>query len=308
MARGWSTADIPDLSGKVAVVTGGNAGLGLATVRALAERGAQVLMSSRNVERGQRARGTLGSPQVQERVEVLPLDLADLTSVRAFAEQVSARHTRLDLLVNNAGIMMVDPGLSADGFELQISTNHLGHFALTGQLMDLVISTPGARVVTVSSLAHRWGSLDPSSLEQVGADYSKVRAYGRSKLANLLFAYDLQRRFAERGIPASSLAAHPGSAGTGLADHLLTGPISGKLHGPLLALITQSPAAGALPQLRAATDPAAIGGQYYGPRRMGQQRGAPVVVTSTKDSYDVGTARALWARSEELTGVRYLSD
>ncbi len=228
--------------------------------------------------------------------------------MRAFAEQVSVRHTQLDLLVNNAGIMMVDPGLSADGFELQVAANHLGHFALTGQLMDLVISTPGARVVTVSSLAHRWGSVDPATVEQVGADYSKVRAYGRSKLANLLFAYDLQRRFAERGIPAGSLAAHPGSAGTGLADHLLTGPISGKLHGPSMALITQSPAAGALPQLRAATDPAAIGGQYYGPDRLGQQRGAPVVVTSTKASYDVRTAQALWARSAELTGVRYLSD
>ncbi|MBA2696010.1 MAG: oxidoreductase [Ornithinimicrobium sp.] len=305
MPSRWSTADIPDLRGSVAVVTGGNAGLGLATVRALAERGAQVVLASRKVERGKQSLATLR--QGQGGVEVLQLDLADLGSVRDFAEQVGTRHTRLDLLINNAGIMMVEPGLTADGFEHQIGTNHLGHFALTGLLIDLISSTPGARVVTVSSLAHRWASLDPPRVEQVGPGYGKVQAYGRSKLANLLFAYDLQRRVTERGVPVSSLAAHPGSAGTGLADHLLNGPISGKLRGPLLALITQSPEAGALPTLRAATDPGALGGQFYGPDRMREQRGAPVVVTSSPASYDVRTGRALWARSEELTGVEYLS-
>lgn len=305
MATRWSTTDMPDLTGKVAVVTGGNAGLGLVTVRELAARGAQVVLTSRNPQRGRDALAGLGA--LRGAVEVMQLDLADLSSVRAFAQEVGARHTAIDLLVNNAGIMMVPPGTTTDGFERQFGTNHLGHFALTGLLLDRLLAAPGARVVTLSSLAHRGGRFDPNAPDAPGADYQKVQAYGTSKLANLLFTYELQRRLAARGLPVQALAAHPGLSGTGLADHLIGGRAE-RLLRPLYGLLTQSADQGALPTLRAAVDPSALGGQFYGPDRMGQQRGAPVVVTSTPASYDVGTAGLLWLQSENLTGVRYLSD
>ncbi len=304
MGRRWSTADLPDLTGRVAVVTGGNAGLGLATVRALAGHGAQVVLASRSMQRGQQARSGLGG--LPGAVEVLALDLADLASVRTFAEQVGTRHTRLDLLVNNAGIMMVPPGTTADGFESQFGVNHLGHFALTGHLLDLLVAAPGARVVTVTSIAHRAGAFDPHAPDAPGAGYSRVRAYGNAKLANLLFAYELQRRCSARGVPVASLAAHPGLAGTGIADHMMSGPVGRRLR-PLLKAPVQPPEKGARSLLRAATDPAAVGGQLYGPRGLGQRRGAPVVLTSSPASYDVAAAGLLWAQSEELTGVRYLS-
>ncbi|MGB3829173.1 MAG: oxidoreductase [Ornithinimicrobium sp.] len=306
MTDSWTVNAIPDLSGRVAVVTGGNAGLGLSTVHQLMAHGAHVVVTSRNVERGQQAVDGLGSQPGS--AEVLRLDLADLSSVRAFAHEVGERHTRLDLLINNAGIMMVPAGTTRDGFELQVGTNHLGHFALTGQLMPLIRATAGARVVTVSSLAHTSGRIDESNVDtvhQVSSSYSKTKAYGDSKLANLLFAYELQRRFAVHDIDAMSVAAHPGVSSTGLGEHLIPQRLR-PLARPVFELITQRPDAGALPTLRAATDPNAWGGQFFGPASLGQSRGAPVVVASNDASYDAATAAGLWEASRRLTGVSYL--
>ncbi len=305
-ATTWSTSDIGDLNGKVAVVTGGNAGLGLSTVHQLMKHGAHVVVASRNVERGQGAVDSLGAQPGT--AEVLRLDLADLSSVEEFAGNVIARHTRLDLLINNAGIMMVPPGETTDGFELQIGTNHFGHFALTGRLMDLIRSTEGARVVSVSSLAHTSGQIDVDnvdSIHEVAAKYSKTKAYGNSKLANLLFAYELQRRLAAHNVEAISVAAHPGVSSTGLGEHLIADRLKPFVR-PVLQLITQRPDAGALPTLRAATDFNAWGGQFFGPASLGQSRGAPVVVASTDASYDAETAGQLWEASQRLTGVSYL--
>ncbi len=302
----WTTDDIPDLSGTVAVVTGGNAGLGLSTVHQLMAHGAHVVASSRNVERGQQAVEGLG-PQ-RGSAEVLQLDLADLSSVRAFAHQVGERHTRLDLLINNAGIMMVPAATTSEGFELQIGTNHFGHFALTGQLMPLIRATAGARVVSVSSLAHTSGRIDEGNVDTVhelSSTYSKTKAYGNSKLANLLFAYELQRRFSGHRLDAMSVAAHPGVSSTGLAEHLIP-PRLRRVIRPVFELVTQPPDAGALPTLRAATDPNAWGGQFFGPDSLGQSRGAPVVVASNDASYDAATAAAFWDVSQRLTGVSYL--
>lgn len=305
-AMPWRTEAIGDLSGKVAVVTGGNAGLGLSTVHQLMAHGAHVVVSSRDVERGQGAVDGLGP--LQGTAEVLRLDLADLSSVEEFAATVTARHAGLDLLVNNAGIMMVPPGETTDGFELQIGTNHFGHFALTGRLMGLIRSTPGARVVSVSSLAHTSGQIDVGNVDhihEVAAKYSKTKAYGNSKLANLLFAYELQRRFATHNIDAISVAAHPGVSSTGLGEHLIPDRLQPFVR-PVFELVTQPPDAGALPTLRAATDPNAWGGQFFGPSSLGESRGAPVVVASTDASYDAATAAALWEASQRLTGVTYL--
>lgn len=305
MKQSWTTFNIGNLSGKTAIVTGGNAGLGLATVHQLLMHGADVVVASRSVERGEKAVAGLG-PQ-RGTAEVLQLDLADLASVEAFANAVKARHDKIDLLINNAGIMMTDPAVTKDGFELQFGTNHLGHFALTGHLMEQITNTPGSRIVNVSSLAHRWGDMD--QLPDAGLDepYKKVKAYGRSKLANLLFTFELQRRFAVMGADTMAIAAHPGSAGTGLANHLLDGRYTSKLQAPFKALLTQPAEAGALPTLRAATDPGAFGGQYYGPDGMGEQRGAPVIVAAKPEAYDLTLASDLWSQSERLTGVSYLN-
>lgn len=306
MSKAWSVSDIPDLAGKVAVVTGGNAGLGLSTVHQLMARGAHVVVSSRNVERGEGAVDSLGAQRGS--AEVLRLDLADLSSVAQFAAQVNARHTRLDLLINNAGIMMTPKGETDDGFELQMGTNHFGHFALTGHLMDLIRKTPSARVVSVSSLAHTGGKItvnNAASVHEVATKYSTTKAYGNSKLANLLFAYELQRRFATHDIDAMSVAAHPGVSSTGLGRHLIPEKLR-PLARPVIQLITQAPDDGALPTLRAATDPNVWGGQFLGPANLGQSRGAPVVVASNDASYDAATAAKFWEVSQGLTGVSYL--
>lgn len=304
MKQSWSAFNIPNLSGKLAVVTGGNAGLGIHTVHQLLMHGADVIVASRSVERGEAAVAELG-PQ-RGHAEVLPLDLADLSSVRAFADEVKAKHDKIDLLINNAGVMMTDAAVTKDGFELQFGTNHLGHFALTGLLIDQVLAAPNSRIVNLSSLAHNWG--DMGQLPNAGLDepYKKVRAYGRSKLANLLFTFELQRRFAAMGTDTIALAAHPGSAGTGLANHLLDGRFTRVLQAPMKAVLTQPAEAGALPTLRAATDTAVFGGQYFGPDGLGEQRGAPVVVAAKSEAYDAGLARDLWAQSSRLTEVNFL--
>ena len=293
----WTTHHIPDQSGRTAVITGANTGLGFETAKALAEHGAHVVLAVRDTDKGKRAAAQLtGDVSVQE------LDLGSLESVRAAAAELRGSHERIDLLINNAGVMTPPKSTTADGFELQFGTNHLGHFALTGLLLDRLLDVPGSRVVTVSSNGHKMGGAIHFDDLQWERSYSRIGAYAQSKLANLLFTYELQRRLAPRGTTIA-VAAHPGTSSTELVRHLpsLARPVT-----ELVTKVAAQPAAdGALPTLRAATDPGVLGGQYYGPANLAQWRGAPVVVASSDQSYDIALQQRLWAVSEELTGVTF---
>jgi NAD(P)-dependent dehydrogenase (short-subunit alcohol dehydrogenase family) len=291
IARPWSTSDIPDQSGRTFVVTGANSGLGLATARALAAKGAHVVCACRDTTKGETAlAGTPGS------WEVRPLDLADLSSVAAFAADLSGR---VDVLVNNAGVMAIPPRRTVDGFEMQLGTNHLGHFALTGRLLPRITD----RVVTLTSLFHRLGRIRLDDLNWERRRYQRWLAYAQSKLANLMFGYELQRRLTEAGSPVRSLAAHPGYAATNLQSH--TENIQGRLMELVSPLVGQSPDQGALPQLCAATCPQLVGGVFLGPSGPGEMRGAPRPVGSSRASHSAPVQRGLWSASAELTGVRY---
>lgn len=306
----WSTKDIPRLDGRRAVVTGANSGLGLQTALELARVGADVTLACRDPARGAAATDSIRAQVPDAKLQVQALDLADLSSVRAFAAAINDAGQPLDLLINNAGVMAPPRRETADGFELQLGTNHLGHFALTGLLLDRLTSAPNPRVVTVSSAAHRIGKIDFDDLQRERS-YGPWRAYGQSKLANLLFARELQARAAAAGLLLLSLASHPGYSATALQT---TGPgMGGGVMGRLNALggqignvlIGTSDAYGALPSLYAATDPEVPGGSFVGPTRLNQTRGPVGVVASTKAGRDMDVARRLFDVSEELTGVRF---
>ena len=300
----WTSEEIPDLAGRVAVVTGANSGIGLETARELARRGAHTVLACRSAERGERAIGDLRSEMPDASVELMKLDLGSLSSIRVFALEFAEGHDRLDMLINNAGVMAVPYSLTEDGFESQMGINHLGHFALTGRLLEPLLATPGARVVTVSSVGHRGATLDFENLLFENGGYTPFRPYWRSKLANLLFTYELQRRLRSAGAHMSALAAHPGFSSTNIGGHL--GPHwYSRIQEPLMSGFIQSAAMGALPTLRAAVDPRAEGGQYYGPSGLGGLRGHPVVVSSNAASHNCEHSRRLWRISEELTGVHY---
>lgn len=298
----WTEAQIPALDGRTAIVTGANTGLGLETARALAEKGATVVLAVRNLDKGRAAVERIAARRPEARVSLQALDLTSLDSVRRAASEIGAAHPRVDILVNNAGVMYTPKSRTADGFELQFGTNHLAHFALTGLLLPQLLAAPGSRVVSVSSIGHRIRSaidLDDLAFEK---GYSRVAAYGRSKLANLLFTYELQRRLAAAGVGTSALAAHPGLSATELLRN--SPAILRVLEIPLRPL-AQSAAMGALPTLRAATDPAAVGGEYYGPGGFAEAWGHPVRVVSSARSHDADLQRRLWKASEELTGVSF---
>ena len=297
----WTETQVPDQRGRTAVITGANTGLGFETARVLAERGARVVIAVRNLDKGKAAAERIAASAPGADVTVTQLDLSSLTSVREAAAELNANYPTIDLLINNAGVMYTPKSSTADGFELQFGTNHLGHFALTSLLFDHVAAAPGSRVVNVSSIGHRIRArihFDDLALDR---KYNRIDAYGQSKLANLLFTYELQRRLVGR--TTTALAAHPGGSMTELGRNM-PGPAPALFNvlGPYLA---QSPAMGALPTLRAATDPSAIGGQYYGPDSLGELRGYPKVVGSSAQSYDPELARRLWTVSEELTGVTF---
>src|SRR4051812_21940576 len=303
----WSTADIPSQQGRVAVVTGTNSGLGFVTARELARAGATVLMTSRNPARGADAEQRLRADVPGADVHLEALDLASLASVREFAARVRAAYDGLDILVNNAGVMAIPRATTADGFEMQFGTNHLGHFALTGLLLPALLEQKDSRVVTVSSSGHKAGTINFNDLLSEKS-YWSWRAYTQSKLANLLFAYELQRRLTAAGATTISVAAHPGYSATNLQA---VGPqqSGNKVMGLLMNLgnvvFGQSADDGALPQLYAATASDVEGGQYFGPSKLLESRGAPKLVDSTSRSKDPETAARLWSVSEELTGVRY---
>lgn len=297
----WTTADIPDQTGRVAVITGANTGLGFETAAALAERGAQVVLAVRNLEKGKDAESLIRRRSPGADVTLQELDLTSLDSIRAAAAQLRADHDRIDLLINNAGVMYPPKSTTQDGFEMQFGTNHLGHFALTGLLLDRLLPVAGSRIVTVSSIGHRFRAdihFDDLNWER---RYNRVEAYGQSKLANLMFTYELQRRLAPHATTIAT-AAHPGGSNTELMRHL---PGWAAAAYPLIKPLFQGADMGALPTLRAATDPQALGGQYYGPRGFAEQRGYPKLVKSSRKSHDVGAQQRLWSVSEELTGVVY---
>ncbi|MER8012430.1 oxidoreductase [Streptomyces sp. NPDC094149] len=300
MNEKWTERDIPDQKARTAVVTGANTGLGFETARALAARGASVVLAARDIRKGEQAAARIREAARGADVTVQELDLSSLESVRAASAALHDGLPQIDLLINNAGVINPPKQTTRDGFELQFGTNHLGHFALTGLLLDMLLPVPGSQVVTISSKMASSINFDDLQSER---SYNRNVAYGQSKLANLLFAYELQRRLAPHGTTIS-LAAHPGVARTdGPTNHASAGT---RLAFTLISpVITQPPTMAALPRLRAATDPGALGGQYYGPDGMGQFKGHPQVVTSNAVSYDVADQQRLWAISEELTDVKF---
>jgi NAD(P)-dependent dehydrogenase (short-subunit alcohol dehydrogenase family) len=303
MSEKWTSDQIPDQHGRTAIVTGANSGLGLVTARELARRGARVVLACRNVEKGASAQREILAAVPSADLEVAELDLGSLASVRAFAERFRAEHDGLDLLLNNAGVMAPPRRETEDGFELQFGTNHLGHFALTAQLIDSMQGREDARVVTVSSGAHRMGRIDFDDL-QSKRRYKRWRAYGQSKLSNLLFAFELARRLRAAGTAIRSLAAHPGYSATNLQS--AAPPMMDRMVMAVTnRVIAQSAEMGALCSLYAATYPGLESGTYIGPDGFAEQRGYPEPVSPSRAARDEEVARRLWTVSEELTGVRF---
>jgi NAD(P)-dependent dehydrogenase (short-subunit alcohol dehydrogenase family) len=301
----WTVTDVQDQSGRTTIVTGANVGLGLETATTLARRGAVVVLACRDLAKAERVADRICA-EVGGSVRVVHLDLASLASVHEAADEILAGNPRLELLILNAGVMSVPYHRTVDGFELTLATNHLGHFALTGLVLHRLLATPGSRVVTVSSLAHRRGVIHFDDLQSERA-YDPSEAYAQSKLANLLFTYELNRRLEAAGADTIALAAHPGNARTALwrtSSVLERALISARLR-LLNFWLVQSPERGALPTLRAAVDPSARGGDFYGPRGPFQYTGDPIVVESSPRSHDPEAQRRLWEASEQLTGVTH---
>ena len=294
----WTQHDIPSQSGRLAIITGANSGIGLETARELARQGAKVVLACRSEARATTAIQDILAELPQARLEFMRLDLADLEQVREFAAAVHERFDHLDLLINNAGVMVPPAGKTTQGYELQFGINHLGHFALTGQLLDLLMATPGARIVNVSSLAHRQGKMDFDDLDFEARGYKPAAAYGQSKLANLLFTFELTRRLEQRGAKVIVAAAHPGWTQTNLQKHARWL----RWFNPLMGM---QPIGGALPTLRAATAPGVESGDYYGPKGFYEMRGAPKKAGINKAAKNEADATRLWNVSEERTGVRY---
>ncbi|MEE9244437.1 MAG: SDR family NAD(P)-dependent oxidoreductase [Mycobacterium sp.] len=302
MSTTWTAADVPGQSGRVAVITGANTGIGYEAAEVLAGKGAHVVLAVRNPDKGKQAASRIEQARPGAGVAVQQLDLTSLAGIRAAADNLRAFYPQIDLLINNAGVMTTPKASTEDGFELQFGTNHLGHFALTGLLLNNMLAVQGSRVVTISSNAHRGGTINFDDL-QSERHYNRMRAYGQAKLANLMFTYELDRRLLARGAQTIAVAAHPGSSNTDLARNL-----PGLVRKPfdiLWSLVAQDAAMGALPTLRAATSPTVKGGQYYGPDGYGEQRGQPKLVQSSSKSRNIEAQKRLWSVSEKLTGVRF---
>lgn len=305
----WDVNKVPRMDGKTVVITGSNSGIGLEAAKVLASRGAEVTLAVRNVEKGEQAKRSILEESPGAMVSVSKLDLADLGSVKEFAENLLGSGRRLSVLINNAGVMAVPYARTVDGFEMQFGTNHLGHFALTGRLLPALLKTPEARVVVVSSMAHQSGKMDFDNLDG-SKGYRRFGAYGQSKLANLLFAYEFQRRLKASGSTVRCMACHPGFAATNLTSTGFGGrrPWVGKFVGGVANAMAQSAAMGALPTLMAATEDALHGGEYVGPASRTGMRGYPAVAVSSKASRSQEDAERLWEISERLTGVTYPFD
>ncbi|MEM8530510.1 MAG: oxidoreductase [Chloroflexota bacterium] len=303
----WTVNDIPDQTGKIALVTGANSGLGYETALALAGKRAQIVMACRNTTKGNEAQQQILAQFPNASVEVMQLDLGSLTSVRQFAKAFTDRYTRLDILINNAGIMAPPRQETADGFEAQFGTNHLGHFALTGLLIETITQTPASRIVNVSSSAQYMGKINFDDLQHTKS-YSRYQVYSQSKLANVLFTFELQRRLEQAGFDTISAVTHPGFSSTHLQVN--TANASGSklerfTYGAMMPSMAQSQAQGALPQLYAATAPDVKGSEHFGPDGFLQLRGYPARRRAARAAYNEADAKRLWEVSERLTGVEY---
>ncbi|MGB8221691.1 MAG: oxidoreductase, partial [Polyangiales bacterium] len=307
MSQDWNLDRVPDLSGRTMVITGANSGIGYEAALAFASRNASVILACRNQDKARAAADRIRREAPNAPMELIPLDLSDLSSVHAFADAFRQGHSTLNALINNAGVMALPRRLTKDGFEMQLGTNHLGHFALTGHLIDVLLATPGSRVVNVSSIAHKFGKIRFHDL-QWEKGYSKWAAYGQSKLANLLFTHELDRRLKEAGSDTISVACHPGWAATNLQQ---AGP---KMEGSKLmerlsawgnAWLAQDAAAGALPTIFATVEPLR-GDEYIGPTRLMGWHGPPELIEPLGKAHDPEVAERLWEESERLTGVRFL--
>lgn len=305
MAR-WTVDNMPDQSGHIVIVTGANSGIGYETALVLAKKGAHVIMACRNLEKAQIAFEAIRRHVPSASIEMMKLDLSSLDSVRAFSDEFLAAHNRLDLLINNAGVMAIPKRETVDGFEMQFAVNHLGHFALTGRLLEILLQTPASRIVNVSSGASFYGTIDFDDLQHEKS-YSRYQAYGQSKLANLLFTYELQCHLDDIGSDTMALSAHPGYAKTNLQENATqqsNATIEGWLYRIFGSIFSQSAAMGALPQLYAATSPDVEKGGFYGPSFL-HMRGYPKLITGSSKASDSDAAKRLWQISEELTDVTY---
>jgi len=306
-AKPWTAEDMPDLSGKTVIVTGGNSGIGFEAALQFARKKARTILACRSLDKANAAAAQIVASNSDARVEVMELDLSSLASIRTFADAFHKSHSRLDALVNNAGVMALPYRKTADGFEMQFGTNHLGHFALTGLLFDVLLATQGSRVVNVSSGAHRMGRIRFDDL-QWERSYYKWFAYGQSKLANLLFTFELQRRIDAAHAKLLAVACHPGYAATNLqaaGPRMKGSSTMESLWGTLNGTFAQSAAMGALPTLYAVTSPDVHGGDYIGPDGMAEMWGHPTQVKTSAAAKDAGVAAKLWDMSEQLTKVHY---
>lgn len=296
----WTSSEIESQKGKVIIITGANSGLGLEAAKALSRKEATIIMAVRNIEKGKIASAEILKESPNASLELMHLDLSDLKSVKQFSDVFHSKFSRLDILMNNAGIMFpAKREVTKQGFEIQFGTNHLGHFALTGLLLDLIIASPDARVVTQSSMAHKMGGNIHFNDLNLERRYNKMKAYAQSKLANLLFTYELDRQFKAHKINAVAAASHPGISITNLFR------TTDGIFGTLSELVAQNAEMGSLPILRAATEEGLAGAEYFGPTRLMEVRGYPELVRSNRRSYNVKLARDLWVVSENLTGISY---
>lgn len=300
----WSEKDVPDQTGRTFIITGATSGIGYETGVVLAERGANVILACRNVEKANEATKKIFALTQNKNVSVEKLDLSSLKSVRECAQIIQSKYNKIDVLINNAGVMVPPYQLTEDGFELQFGTNHLGHFLFTGLLLDKFLDNPESRIVTISSTAHMRGVINFDDL-QSKREYKASIAYAQSKIANLLFTYELQRRFEKANAKTIAVAAHPGWSRTELAKHALTKSWVRVAFAILEPMLSQDQRAGAHPMLRAATQQGVHGGEYYGPSGFMGSKGDAIKVTSNARSHEEATQQRLWQVSEELTGFKY---
>ena len=306
MSHNWTAQDIPNLSGKIIVITGANSGLGFESSKVLAKKGATVVMAVRNIKKGEKAKSDILKDQPQASLDLMRLDVGDLSSVREFAEAFKAKYDRLDILINNAGVMAIPRQETADGFEMQLGVNHLGHFALTGLLLDVIVNTPNARIHNVTSSANYTGTINFDDL--MGEEnYGRWGAYGQSKLANVFFTFELQKRLTAAGFDTLTNTSHPGFVYTNLQENSLAQSetkMEALLYRIMRPIMAQDVTMGILPMLYGSTALDAKGGVFYGPRTF-NMRGYPAEKKANKEAYDAQALKRFWEVSEKLTGVSY---